>query len=472
MKIFLINPPAADGVQMVREGRCMQRRSAWGAVWPPISLATIAAVLEMNGYEVRLRDCIVEKIGIDDLIREAREFVPHFMVLNTATPSIKSDLNTVERLKKVLPGSLVFVIGIHPTALPEETIEMCRTLDGVIRGEPESVVLAIAELLRFSKDWKKAPGVSFKEGLLYYNTPCPAPLELDSLPFPAWHHIKRELYRMPIIGEPFLMVGVSRGCPFGCDFCADATYYGKKLRLKSPAKIAKEIDWVKTKFGIKDFLFWAESATLKPDWTMQVCDAIIDFGLKVRFVINSRPDHVNPTLLQKLRQAGCWMIGYGLESGSDKMLKLMGKNSTIESSRNAVRWAKEAGLAVTGHFVLGYPGETRETAAETIKFALEEPVDFAQFYCAVPFPGSALYERARKEGLITTTDWEKFEQNYCVISTPELNAQDLVRIRNEAYRKFYFSPKKMAGFWKLAWALGSVKNLRSLAREFKEWMAG
>lgn len=471
MKVLLVNPPAADGVQMVREGRCMQRRSAWGAVWPPISLATIAAVLELKGYECRLCDCIVENIELESLAKIAREFQPRMVIVNTATGSIKSDLMTVDRLKAVAPESKIFVIGIHPTALPEETIEMSRGLDGVIRGEPESAALALAELIRFNKDWKKAPGVSFKEGLLFYNTTAPAPLDLDSLPFPAWHLIRRELYRMPLLGEPFLMVGVSRGCPYNCEFCADATYYGKKLRLKSPAKIVKEIDWCKTKFGIRDFLFWAESSTQKPEWTSELCDAIIASGLKIRFVINSRPDHVNPALLAKLKLAGCWMVGYGLESGSEDMLKLMGKSLSVKDNRNAVRWAHEAGLAVTGHFVLGFPGETRETVARTLKFALQEPVDFAQFYCAVPFPGSRLYERAKKEALLVTNDWSRFEQNFCILSTPSLPAEELSRLRDEAYRKFYFSPAKLAGFLKLAWRLGSLKNLRELSKEFREWMA-
>lgn len=472
MKVFLVNPPASDGVEMVREGRCMQRRSAWGAVWPPISLVTIAAMLELKGYECLVRDCIVEKTGLDELVKDVRAYQPRMIIVNTATGSIKSDLQTVDRLKQALPGSKIFVIGIHPTALPEETLEMSRGLDGVIRGEPEPVALSLAELVRYDKDWQKAPGLSYKDGLLFYNNSCPAFLDMDKIPFPAWHLIKRELYKMPIIGKPFLLIATSRGCPFGCEFCADATYYGKKLRVKSPAKIVKELDWIKTKFGIMDFLFWAESSTLRPEWTLEVCDSVIQSGLKVRFVINSRPDHVNPLLLQKLKQAGCWMVGYGLESGSDRMLELMGKNITVKQSREAVRRTREAGMAVTGHFVLGYPGETKETARETIRFAVEEPVDFAQFYSAVPFPGSKLYERAKKEGLIVNPDWSSFEQNFCVISTPELSADELSKIRQEAFRKFYLSPKKIAGIWGLAWKLGGIRNLAELAKEFREWMAG
>ena len=469
--MFLINPPASDGVEMVREGRCMQRRSAWGAVWPPISLATIASVLESNGYECRIRDCIVEKVSLQGLLKEAQEFHPEMMIVNTATGSIKSDLDTVNQLKKVARGSKIFVIGIHPTALPEETLDSCRGLDAVIRGEPEAVALSLANAIRYNKNWKDAPGISYKEGLLFYKNPSPEPLELDSLPFPAWHLIKTEQYRMPILNKPFLMIGTSRGCPFNCEFCADATYYGKKLRTKTPAKIVRELDWVKTKFGIQEFLFWAESSTIKTEWTIAVCDAIISAGLNIRFVINSRPDNVNLELLKKLRQAGCWMIGYGLESGSEQMLKLMGKNIKLADNKNAVRWAKEADLLVTGHFVLGFPGETRETAQETIKFALEEPVDFAQFYCAVPFPGSKLYEEAKKHGWIINNDWTMFEQNFCVLSTQQLSAEELIKIRADAYRSFYYSPKKMLNFIKIGLKMGGLKNLFSLSREFQGWMA-
>jgi len=471
LRVFLINPPAADGVEMVREGRCMQRRSAWGAVWPPISLATIAALLEMSGYECRIRDCIVEKICLSDLLKEAREFHPKLIIVNTATGSIKSDLDAVNQLKKAVSGAKIFIIGIHPTALPEDTLESCRGLDGVIRGEPEGVAFSLANLIRYDRNWKEAPGISYQEGLLFYKNPSPELLDLDAIPFPAWHLIKTGLYRMPMIGKPFLMIGVSRGCPFNCEFCADAAYYGKKLRTKTPQKIVREMDWVKTKFGIKDFLFWAESSTLNPQWTISVCDAIISSGLQIRFVVNSRPDQVNLELVKKLKQAGCWMIGYGLESGSEKMLKLMGKNLSLDDNRNAVKWAKEVGLAVTGHFVLGFPGETKETAAETIRFALDQPIDFAQFYCAVPFPGSKLYELAKKNNWIVNADWSKFEQNFCVLNTPELSAEELGKIRQEAYRKFYYSFKKMLNFWRLAWSLGGLRSLGTLSREFQGWIA-
>jgi len=470
MRVFLINPPSADGVEMVREGRCMQRRSAWGAVWPPISLASIAGILEINGFECRLRDCIVEQVDLNRLIKEALSFNPELMIVNTATGSIRFDLLAVDKLKSVLGNARIFVIGIHPTALPEECLKLGRGLDGVIRGEPEMVTLALAEAIRDRKDWKQVSGVSYREGLFFYHNALMPGVELDSLPFPSWHLVKRELYRMPIIDKPFLMIGTSRGCPFECEFCADWVYYGKKLRLKSPQKIVRELDWAKTKFGVSDFLFWAESFTLNQAWAMEVCRAIIDSGLKIRFVVNSRPDQVNLELLRKLKEAGCWMVGYGFESGSERMLKLMNKKSGLEDNKNAVRWSKEAGLAITAHFILGFPGETKESVEETINFALEEKIDFAQFYCAVPFPGSRLYERARKEGWIITDDFSKYEQNFCILSTPQLKAEELSRLRAEAYQRFYRSPKKILGFLRLAIALGGVKNLKALAEEFKEWM--
>ena len=470
MRVFLVNPPAADGVEMVREGRCMQRRSAWGAVWPPISLATIASILIENGFECKIKDCIIEKINLVQLAEEVREYKPKLVIINTATGSIVSDLKTAEKIKQTVPEAMIFAIGIHPTALPEDTLKQGAGLDGIIRGEPEYTALCLAEQIRDRKDWKEVPGISFRNGLFFQHNPQPPPLNLDKIPFPSWELIKRELYLMPIIGKPFLMVGVSRGCPFDYIFCADATYYGKKLRLKSPQKVVRELDWAKTKFGIEDFLFWAESSTLNPNWTREVCEQIIRSGLKVRFVINSRPDQVSPELLKLLYQAGCWMIGYGLESGDDQILKLMNKKATVEDNRNAVRWAKQAGLAVTGHFVLGFPGETKESIEKTIRFALAEPVDFAQFYCAVPFPGSKLFEWAKQRGWITSWDWSRFEQNYCVLSTPQLSAEEVEKLRKEAFRRFYFSPQKMTGILKITLKYGGIKNLYKLAREFREWM--
>lgn len=470
MNVLLVNPPGPQGIEMVREGRCMQRKGAWTAVWAPISLATIAAVLEREGFKCQIVDCIIERIGTEELLKRATRNPPHLVVINTATPSIVSDLETAAVIKKSFPGAVTLAIGIHVTALPDECLEMQPELDGVVRGEPEITILETAERLRLKKSLIGVAGLSVREDKQVRHYPDREPAELDSLPFPAWHHIRRDMHIMPFINRPFLLLATSRGCPYNCEFCADSTYYGRKLRLKSPGRIAREIEWAKAKFGIKDFLFWSESFTLNQEWTKEVADAIIKSGLDAAWVCNSRPDHVSSDLLTRLKAAGCWMIGYGLESGSDKMLKAMNKKTTVEQNREAVIMAKRAGLDVTAHMVIGFPGETPDTIQQTIEFAKFLPLDFAQFYCAVPFPGSRLYNEAKARGWINTSDWKLFEQNYSVLDLPEMSSYQTMQWRKKAYYSFYLSPARLLKMSGRFLTRPGLAQARRMLAEFRDWV--
>ncbi len=472
MRVLLLNPPAADGVRQVREGRCMQRAGAWTAVWTPISLATCAAVLRRGGHEVRLRDCIVEDIDFNRLAYIVSAFRPGLVVFNAVTPAIVSDLSTARLVKAIAPQARCAAIGIHGTALPAETLDMEPALDIVVRGEPE---ITVAELAA-GRDNSSIPGISWRaNGTIAHNPDRPFVADLDELPFPAWDLIRTALYRMPFSGERFLLVGTGRGCPYSCAFCADHTYYGKRLRLRSAGSVADELQRNLRDFGVRDFLFWSESFTLSRRFAAALAEEVIRRRLPVRWVCNSRVDHVDRELLELLRRAGCWMIGYGIESGVQRILDSVRKGTTLEQARRAVAASHAAGLQVTGHCVLGFPGETRADVLQTIRFAVDLDLDFAQFYCAVPFPGSELYERARGAGWICSDDWSRFEQNFSVLDcrgawprapTPE----EIMQLRRAAYRRFYLRPRLIARTLKGTHSLQQFGRLAGGVRDFLTWV--
>ena len=468
MRAMLINPPAAAGVNMVREGRCMQRAGAWTAVWAPISLATIAAVLSREGISCRLDDCIIEGVSAAGVLARAVEFKPDLIVINTATPSIESDLGLATILKAELPNAVILAFGIHVSALPRDSLALAPGLDAVVIGEPELTVRDAALAIRDKKPITGIPGIGVRG-----RQKNPAPerefADLDALPLPAWDLVKTDLYRLPFTGRPFLLVGTSRGCPHSCRFCADAAYYGRHLRMKSPERIVAELKTCRDKHQVSDFLFWSESFTLRREWTQAVLEEIIRADLGIRFVCNSRTDHVDPDLLALLRRAGGWMIGFGLESGSQHILDLMGKNVSLEQNRQAVLWAKEAGLQVTAHMVLGYPGETAETIAETIRFSRSLPLDYAQFYCAVPFPGSRMFQLCLDQELFIDEPWEKFEQNFSIINTPELSAAEVMAWRSRAFRSFYLRPARVWRVMRHEVGLRGLPRFLRMMWDFKEW---
>jgi len=473
MRVLLLNPPAADGVRQVREGRCMQRAGAWTAVWTPISLAISAALLRQRGHDVRLRDCIVEDIDFDRLVHIIGAFGPQLVVFNAVTPAIVSDLSTARWAKAVDRSIRCAAIGIHGTALPQETLEIEPALDVVVRGEPEMTVAELAE----SADHSSIAGISWRsrdgddaDGEIHHNPDRPFVRDLDDLPFPAWDLIRTALYRMPFSGERFLLVGTGRGCPHACTFCADRTYYGNRLRLRSPASVVDELERNGRDFGIRDFLFWSESFTLSRRFAISLAEEIIRRRLDVRWVCNSRVDHVDRELLALFRRAGCWMIGYGIESGVQRILDSVRKGATVEQARAAVEASHAAGLQVTGHCVLGFPGETRADIVETIRFALDIDLDFAQFYCAVPFPGSQLYREARAAGWICSDDWSRFEQNFSVLNTPQLSAEETMELRRAAYRRFYLRPRLIARTLKQTHSLQQFGRLAGSVKDFLTWV--
>lgn len=415
----------------------MQRAGAWTAVWAPISLALIGAMLETDRHEVKLVDCIVENISDEKLKKVASDFTPHLAVLNTATPSINHDLATASIIKSVVPNSKVIAFGIHVTALTEDSLKVGKDIDAVVRGEPET---AIRDLVRNRLEFAGVSGFSWKKGNNIIHEGERSPVDINELPIPAWHLINQDLYIMPFTNRRFLLVATGRGCPYHCTFCADTTFYGRKLRLRNPESVALEIEEIKKRFGIMDFLFWSESFTLDRSYALSVCQSIVRRGLKVSIVVNSRVDHIDIELLQALKEAGCWIIGYGVESGSDKVLKSMNKGIDTQQTFQALEMTAKSHIGAVAHCVLGYPGETEEDVLRTIEFIKHLKLDFAQFYCAVPFPGSKLYEEAKKNGWLNTSDWSKFEQNYSVLDTPWLTAQRVMELRTKAFKEFYLRP--------------------------------
>lgn len=453
LRVYLLNPPPDSGVNLIREGRCMQRTSTWTAVWSPITLATCAAVLRDEGFEVKLTDGSVEDVDRDAVMRLMADWQPSLVVINTATSSIGSDLAIAEAVKAVCPEAKTLALGIHPSALPDNCFELNGAIEMLARGEPEYTVRDAALAIRSGSGFEGILGLSYRvNGQIHHNDPRPFIEDLDALPYPAWDLIDTGHYRMPVSGKRFLLVGTARGCPYACKYCTNKVYYGVKVRRRSPERVANEIEWAKREFGISDFLFWSESFTNDQQNAIDTAREISRRGLDVRWVCNSRVDTISEELLQAIKEAGCWMIGFGIECGNQKILDDMKKGATVEDAVRAVKMAHDAGLDVTGHCVLGFPGETEETMQETYEFAKFLKLDYAQFYCAVAFPGSKLYEECLEAGYLNNSDWGLFEQNFSILNTPQLDANAVMKAREKAALFYYLQPRVV---------INNVKKIRS-----------
>lgn len=470
MKILLLNPPTYDNKGFIREGRCNQEQGVWTTLWPPITLATAGAMLEVKGHEVEILDCAAQEISQNDLLGRIRKKKFNLVVLSTATPSIMSDMALANEIQKVKPGTKIAALGTHVTALAEECLKQAQGLNLIIRNEPEETLVALAEGLENGTCIKDIKGISYKDtkDKIFHNPPRPFIRDLDNLPFPAWHLLDLEKYRLPLLGEKFLILSPVRGCPYPCSFCTAQTYYGKKLRQRSTLKIIDEIKYVMDQFGIKQFFIWADTFTADQDYVLRFCDAILNEDLKIKWTCNSRVDTVDRNLLETMAKAGCWMISYGIESGNQAVLDYAKKRITLDQSRDAVKMAKEAGIQVAGHFVFGLPGERKQTLKQSIDFALSLNMEWAQFYCAVPFPGSSLYELARTQGWIEGTDFKKYRQDNAVMTLPGLSYSVVNVYRKKAFRRFYLRPKRLFQILNLMRKSGIGKTVKSVIR-FVRW---
>ena len=432
-------------------------------------MAGMAAVLEKRGFTVKITDAGAEEIDLGTLEGIFEEFQPDFLIINSTTPTIENDLSMARIVKEIVPRAKTVAFGIHVSELPEESMQMQDALDFIVRNEPE---LTIGELLctvRDKGDLSSVLGISYRSGGKVVNNPRRPYIEdLDSLPFPAWHLVDRTRYTMPYTRRQYLLVTSARGCFNRCVFCVGKGYYGAKLRKRSVNSVTEEVKWIGEKFDIRDFLFWTESFTLDRKFVMDFCQAIIGKNLGIRWVCNSRVDNVDPEMLKAMKGAGCWMVGYGIESASQEILDNVKKDVTVEQIRQACKMTREAGIEVSGHIVLGLPGETKETVRQTIRFAKELDLDYASFYCATPWPGTRLYKMAKEKGwLREDASWSMYEQNTCILDIGDMKAEDITEARAQAFRSFYLYPGTI---YKTVRKIKSFTHLRDFLRMLKTFL--
>lgn len=442
-RILLLNPPFEPGRGFSREGRCTQASDFWSTPWPPYSLASIAAAVRTD-HEVAILDCPARNMGRAPLRAWVAAYRPDIVIASSSTPTIDSDLSVLHDLKSAL-GLATAVFGIHASVFSKEIVTG-SDVDFVIRNEPEETARELLAAIGGRGDVSKVPGLAFRDanGQAVLTEARPFIKDLDALPFPAWDLVDLDRYRLPLYGRKFLIVGTIRGCPFNCSFCNSHVYYGARARVRSVSSLIAEIRYGRHDFGVEDFFFWGDTFTLVREQVRSLCQRIIDDTPGIRWVANSRVDTVDAEILGLMRRAGCWMVSYGIESGDEAVLRRCGKGITPEKVLRAVRLAQRAGLKVAGHFILGLPGETEASARRTLDFAKRLHLDFSNFYAAVPFPGSALYDEALNRGWLRPSEWARFHQSDFVMDLPTIAAARLRRLRRQAYRSSAFRPKNVS----------------------------
>lgn len=429
LNITLINPP-----QFTRYPQ------------PPIGLALIAAILEKEGYPVNIIDANASGLQPHEVAAMAAG--ADFVGITAMTPTIGAALKIADYVKKAKPKVKIVLGGPHPTLLPEETLKSSPAIDIIIKGEGDGTIIDLLHAIEEKRPLKDVAGICYRQKKQVIHTAVRiSGIDVDSLPFPAYHLLPREKYKPhPPHGMamPFAAMVTSRGCPYHCAYCSKPVF-GSRFRAQSPARVVEEMAYLKERFGVKEIAFYDDSFTLDQKRVFAIAETIIDKGLKIAWTCETRVNLVDRELLQYMKEAGCYAVAYGIESASPDIIKVLQKDITLEQVNQAVRDSREAGLQVVGYFMLGSPGETPETVRQTIELAKELEVDFAQFSVTTPFPGTELYDiymQGRKED----PAWESFiyagtdNPTTPVFESDNLSRDDLKHWIRQAYRRFYLRP--------------------------------
>lgn len=457
-KVLLINP--ATGIYD-RADRCQAPIEEEGIemIRPPMDLAYMAAMIEKAEGEAIIKDYPAEKKNFSNFKTDLQKIKPNILILSVTTPTLDSDLQYCKIAKKINPKIITIAKGAHFYEFDKEILTNFGDLDIIIRGETEETIYEIIK----EKKLKDIKGISYRRGkIIFRNQERPFLENLDSLPFPARHLLNNKLYCFPDTGLPYALILSGRGCPGNCIFCLVGKVSGKKLRTRSIASIILEIEICIRDFNIRTFFFRADTFTWKKDWVIEFCEEIIKKNLKIRWGTNSRVNTLTEEVVRVMKKAGCDVIGFGIESGNQKILDKMGKNITLKESRQAVELCNKYRIKTLLFFLLGLPWENQKTIKDTINFAKELPGTFYTFSIAYPFPGTEFAKIAKENNLLTKHSLYGFDYAKPAVKTYFLSNDDLIFYRKKALKEVYFRPQYILRVLSQA---RSLKELLSYIRE-------
>jgi anaerobic magnesium-protoporphyrin IX monomethyl ester cyclase len=452
VKVLFLNPPyLSQQGKFSREQRSPAVTKS-GTFYYPMWLCYAAGLVEKSGFPVKVIDAPARKSGAEDVLTETAAFGPSLIVVDTSTPSIQNDVEIAARLKEAT-GAYTVLVGTHPSALPEETLAINTFIDAVARREYEHTVLDLALLIRNKRTDEGAlrtvDGLSFRQdGKIVHNKDRAFFEDLDLLPFVSEvykRHLDHRDYFYAHSRYPIVTLITGRGCPHHCVYCLyPQTFNGHKLRYRSITNIVDEIEFCLKSFpDLQEIMFEDDTLTVNKKRAMALAEEIQRRGLKLRWSANSRADVDLETLLA-LKKAGARLFCVGIESGDQFVLDSMKKRLTVQQIRTFFANAKKAGILIHGCFLVGNPGETKQTLEKTLDLAIELQPDTAQFFPIMVYPGTEAYAWARDGGFLTTHNYQEWLTpeglHNCVISRPGLSNHELVAFCDAARRKFYLRP--------------------------------
>jgi radical SAM superfamily enzyme YgiQ (UPF0313 family) len=445
LNVLLLNPVARDGTRSLRVGRCQGKVIV--GLWPNVEYGILGAMLEREGFRPVLLDANHEGLDFENMIRRARDVRPAVIFLLSITATLDDDLEAGRRLAQAVPGARIIYWGTHATARPEDYLG--REGAVVIRREPDLTALEVCRALRddANGDLASIPGVSTRDSSGIRHGPHrPFLDDLDSLPMASHSLMGTGRHRAADTRQPFALIKTSRGCPHRCVFCTTHAFHGARWRARSPEAIVDEISFVRRTTGVGDFFLQSDVFSQGREWTAELCERIARADLGISWFCNSRVDTLDESLLAGMRAAGCRLVAFGVESGSDAVLAASRKGATADLAARTIAAARAQGMPTLTYWVFGLPGETPETMAETHRFIRAVHPDYAHFYSPTPLPGTELFRMQGLDDRVASGEvaWADFFQGVsAAFVAPTVTAAQVESAIRRAYIEFYTDPRRL-----------------------------
>jgi len=466
LKVMFINPPMKHTVKGFAFTEIAQK--LW--VMPSLGIMYVVAVLEreLRGkVEVIYIDCLIEEISYSGLVSMVQSYKPDICAITANSMTIIDVVLTCKLIKNISNSILTVVGGHHVDSYPEETLSN-EYIDYICQGEADETFTDLVISIMSKKEPFEVPGIGFKkEGSVYINRNIPEVKELDLLPFPlkSIKNLSRKYLFSP--GKTVMSISSSRGCPYRCRFCY---FVNRNYRSRSAVSIAEEIKMLKM-VGVDEIYFTDDIFNITPKRVIDISNAIIDSGIKIEWSFRGRVDNVTEEMLKTAKKAGCIRIHYGIETYSEKTLKILNKDITVETVKEAVSKTRCNGIEASGYFMIGLPGETIKDVYNTYDYMMSLGLDYAHIENFIPLPNTELYKEGVKKGILKEDFWKElsldplsyingFEPQFW---TENITINELKRLVVIGNRKFYFRLDYLFSRFK---AIKSIRELFARAYQF------
>lgn len=419
-------------------------------IYPPLGLLYIASALIKAGHDTSLIDLPAMRTRNFDLEQYLRKHKFTIVGFTTSTLLWPHTVKGIKYVRHVLPEAVIVLGGPHTCIFFEECMTV-QELDIAVIGEGEETMVELVRAIEENKGLEIVKGIAYRKNSSVHYTGKRDLSNINEIAFPARYLLKGNHYSSIMAGSPFTTMITSRGCPFKCHFCTQI-YWQNKFRLRSAENVMMEIEELVKDYRIKEIMMYDETFLINKQRVMSIARDIIKNKLKFKWDIRTRIDTLNEEVLSAIREAGCYKVHVGIESGSDRILEKMNKNIDTQTIIKKIGLLKKYGFEILGYFMIGYSSETYDEIMQTIDLSLRLPIDWAHYNITMPVPAVPLFDDAVKKGLLKRDYWHEWTRSFgenCpgppYFNDSGLSSLQLESLLKKAYKRFYLRPSKFLG---------------------------